>query len=128
MSVLLLTSSQVADMAMIPLKDARARLYQLTANDYIQLQEVPKSADHSPHHTFYFFGVRLEQAFLRLRGELIKTMKNLKLRLRFEQARAKEELSRPELPVEVRPRIVLFLCIEICSREKLSCQLMSKRS
>lgn len=87
-------------MAMVSIKDARARLYQLVAHDYIQLQEVPKSADHSPHHTFYFFGVRINQAFLRLRSEIIKAMKNLKLRLRFEHARTTEELSRPELPRE----------------------------
>ncbi len=49
---------------MISIKDARARLYQLVANDYVQLQEVPKSADRSPHHTFYLCGVRLAQVLL----------------------------------------------------------------
>ena len=53
-------------MAMLPLKDARERLYLLLGAEFLHLQEVSKAADHAPYHTFYLFTVRLEHTYVNM--------------------------------------------------------------
>jgi DNA-directed RNA polymerase III subunit RPC3 len=72
---------QISELAMIPVKDTRDRLYKMLSKDVVQLQEVPKSADHQPNKTFYLWSVRREQVNLLFVGQIYKAMHNMKLRL-----------------------------------------------
>jgi hypothetical protein len=56
-----LEQKQIAEMAMIPVKDTRELLYKLVKVEFVQLQEVARTADHSPSRTFYLWRVRLRQ-------------------------------------------------------------------
>jgi DNA-directed RNA polymerase III subunit RPC3 len=53
-----LEQKQIAEMAMIPVKDTRELLYKLVKVEFVQLQEVARTADHSPSRTFYLWRVR----------------------------------------------------------------------
>ena len=57
-----LEQKQIAEMAMIPVKDTRELLYKLVKVEFVQLQEVARTADHSPSRTFYLWRVRRAQA------------------------------------------------------------------
>ena len=52
-----LEQKQIAEMAMIPVKDTRELLYKLVKVEFVQLQEVARTADHSPSRTFYLWRV-----------------------------------------------------------------------
>jgi DNA-directed RNA polymerase III subunit RPC3 len=54
-----LEQKQVVDMAMIPSKEARELLYSLLAENFISLQEIPRTMDYAPSRTFYLFSVNL---------------------------------------------------------------------
>ena len=60
-----LEQKQIAEMAMIPVKDTRELLYKLVKVEFVQLQEVARTADHSPSRTFYLWRVRLRLAAMR---------------------------------------------------------------
>jgi hypothetical protein len=97
-------------------QDAREKLYQLLAKDYVWLQEVPKAMDHAPSHTIYLWGVRLQQVgehmniaepmmnglfvihclqvILQLVTEIYKVMKNLKMRIQDEREACKDILQK----------------------------------
>lgn len=77
----LVEQKQISELAMIPVKDTRDRLYKMLSKDIVQLQEVPKLADHQPAKTFYLWSVRREQVNLLLVNEIYKAMHNMKLRL-----------------------------------------------
>lgn len=49
--------TQVGDMSLVTLKEARAMLYKLMAAKITQLQEVPRKPDHNPMVTFYLWSV-----------------------------------------------------------------------
>jgi DNA-directed RNA polymerase III subunit RPC3 len=77
-----LEQKQISELALIPLKEARDRLYTMLAHDYVHLQEVPRTVnDYTPGKLFYLWTVRWEQVELLIRHEMYKTMHNLKLRL-----------------------------------------------
>ena len=52
-----LEQKQIADEAMLPVKDTRELLYKLFKVEFVQLQEVARTADHSPSRTFYLWRV-----------------------------------------------------------------------
>eukprot|EP00731_Ephydatia_muelleri_P016865 Em0009g1289a len=47
-----LEQKQVADLAMVPSKEAKELLYSLLSENYITLQEIPKAGDYAPARTF----------------------------------------------------------------------------
>lgn len=57
----LLEQKQVSDMALVPNKEAKEILYSLLAENFVSLQEIPRSADYAPSRTFYLFFVNLQQ-------------------------------------------------------------------
>jgi DNA-directed RNA polymerase III subunit RPC3 len=73
----MLEQKQVAELALLPMKEARTALYQLLHGDFVQLQEVAKASDHAPHHTFYLFTVRLPQVYAKVRLDMLKSLGNL---------------------------------------------------
>jgi hypothetical protein len=50
---------QLARLAMMPGREARERLFQLLRVGLVQLQEVPRTADHAPARTIYLWAVKL---------------------------------------------------------------------
>ena len=54
-----LEQKQIADMAMMPLKDTREILYRLLKEEYIVLQEISKAVDHAPSRTFYLWHAKV---------------------------------------------------------------------
>lgn len=63
-----LEQKQIAEMAMIPVKDTRELLYKLVKVEFVQLQEVARTADHSPSRTFYLWRVRAACATVEARA------------------------------------------------------------
>jgi DNA-directed RNA polymerase III subunit RPC3 len=52
---------QIAEMAMLPVKDTRTILYKLLKGNYVTLQEVSKTGDHNPQRTFYVWRVDMSK-------------------------------------------------------------------
>jgi len=50
-----LEDKQVGEYAMIPVKDARERLYAMMRSGYLVLREVQKRADYTPMHTYFMW-------------------------------------------------------------------------
>eukprot|EP01105_Mastigella_eilhardi_P020925 TRINITY_DN5022_c0_g2_i2.p1 TRINITY_DN5022_c0_g2~~TRINITY_DN5022_c0_g2_i2.p1 ORF type:complete len:543 (+),score=174.46 TRINITY_DN5022_c0_g2_i2:251-1879(+) len=87
-----LESKQICEFAMISPTETRERLYQLHSAKYIHMQEVPKSADHAPARTMYFWTVRYDETRRVVCGEVYKAISNLRARLAAELARASEAI------------------------------------
>lgn len=80
-----LEQKQVAELAMIPLAEARTLLYRMFVDRITQLQEVSKALDHNPGRTYYLWNVNLSIVFDRLLDTLYKTVRNMRMRLAKEQ-------------------------------------------
>ena len=76
--------NQVADLAMIPMKEARIHLYQMYKDKYIMYQEVPRR-DHNPETTIFLWCVNnSDEKFAVVVEDLHKSMLNLRLRQEHE--------------------------------------------
>ncbi|CAM9233123.1 unnamed protein product [Discosporangium mesarthrocarpum] len=85
-----LEQQHVGEMAMIPAKDARERLYNMLLDRLVAMQEVPKRADRNPSTTFYLWTVRHDQVDHVHLENLYKAMLNMRLRRKFIYDREKE--------------------------------------
>jgi len=90
-----LEQKNISELAMLPLKEVRERLYKMLSQNYVQLQEVPKSNDHAPQRTFYLWNVNLNEVKNLLLSEIYKTIINIQLRLRFEFDTSKDVIAKP---------------------------------
>ncbi|NXE17049.1 RPC3 polymerase, partial [Lophotis ruficrista] len=54
-----LEQKQVEDFAMIPAKEAKEMLYKMLSENFVALQEIPKTPDHAPSRTFYLYAVNV---------------------------------------------------------------------
>jgi DNA-directed RNA polymerase III subunit RPC3 len=81
----ILEVKQLGELAMIPQNEARTLLYKLLQAGIVEIQEVPKFADHAPSKTFYLWRVNLEKVFGVIKEDMYKTVGNLRARLGFEQ-------------------------------------------
>lgn len=81
-----LDESQVQKLAMLPPKDTREKLAQLNLHGFVEIQEVPKSADRAPGRSFHLWYVPLEKCYKELLVDVYRVIGNL-------QQRKKEELS-----------------------------------
>uniref|UniRef100_A0A493SZN9 DNA-directed RNA polymerase III subunit RPC3 n=1 Tax=Anas platyrhynchos platyrhynchos TaxID=8840 RepID=A0A493SZN9_ANAPP len=54
-----LEQKQVEDFAMIPAKEAKEMLYRMLSENFVALQEIPKTPDHAPSRTFYLYTVNV---------------------------------------------------------------------
>ncbi|KAF1425464.1 DNA-directed RNA polymerase III subunit RPC3, partial [Spheniscus mendiculus] len=54
-----LEQKQVEDFAMIPAKEAKDMLYKMLSENFVALQEIPKTPDHAPSRTFYLYTVNV---------------------------------------------------------------------
>jgi len=77
-----LEEKQVGDMAMLPPKLARTRLYKLLADGYLILEEAPKKADMHPSFTLFLFRVNEEMMERVVAASALKALLNLRIRHR----------------------------------------------
>lgn len=107
-----LEQKQIADEAMLPVKDTRELLYKLFKVEFVQLQEVARTADHSPSRTFYLWRVRVRtrqsrspadvrqvdllRVIDKMCSELYRTLSKVRARLRYEVEQESKALARLE--------------------------------
>ena len=82
-----LEQKQIADMAMMPLKDTREILYRLLKEEYIVLQEISKAADHAPSRTFYLWHAKVISVSTKFLANVMEAAGDLQIRLGFEHGR-----------------------------------------
>ena len=87
-----LEQKQIAEMAMIPVKDTRELLYKLLKAEYVQIQEVARTSDHAPSRTFYLWRVDLLRVVEQVGRDLYRATSNLRARLLYELSLEKETL------------------------------------
>mgnify|MGYP002856249750 FL=1 len=87
-----LEQKQIAEMAMIPVKDTRELLYKLLKAEYVQIQEVARTSDHAPSRTFYLWRVDLLRVVEQVGRELYRATSNLRARLIHELSQERETL------------------------------------
>eukprot|EP00241_Pyramimonas_parkeae_P015426 CAMPEP_0114289966 /NCGR_PEP_ID=MMETSP0059-20121206/7668_1 /TAXON_ID=36894 /ORGANISM="Pyramimonas parkeae, Strain CCMP726" /LENGTH=549 /DNA_ID=CAMNT_0001411299 /DNA_START=77 /DNA_END=1726 /DNA_ORIENTATION=+ len=81
-----LEQKQIAELAMLPVKETREILYRLLKAGYLLLQEVARSADHNPQRTLYLWRADIGRAVGRLGAELVRTVLLARARLHHELA------------------------------------------
>ncbi|EOD19379.1 hypothetical protein EMIHUDRAFT_242867 [Emiliania huxleyi CCMP1516] len=105
---------QLAELGLMPEKEARPLLWTLMSAGFASLQEappVPWSVDHNPRTTCYLWYVDLPRAYRALEAQLLQTHARLATMLEAEQSKAGEQpTSSPPPPtrrsamIEARPR------------------------
>ena len=89
-----LEQKQVAELAMVPSKEAKELLYSLLAENYVTLQEIPKAGDYAPARTFYLFSVNLPQVARLLLERCYQALGNLMQRRATEMKKNKRLLEK----------------------------------
>ncbi|EGG22439.1 RNA polymerase III subunit [Cavenderia fasciculata] len=79
-----LDAKQIAEMAMIPLKECKVLLFKMMERGVVKLQEVPRSADHFAAKTFYLFFVNRDAVTEMTIDDIYKAIYNTRLRLKAE--------------------------------------------
>ncbi|KAF2073065.1 hypothetical protein CYY_005620 [Polysphondylium violaceum] len=92
----LLEPKQIADMAMIPIKECKTLLFNMMQKSIIRLQEVPRSSDHFANRTFYLFFVDMNTIIRNSIDDIFKSIHNTRQRLIYELAPHKDILSKME--------------------------------
>mmetsp|Transcript_17617 Transcript_17617/g.38434 ORF Transcript_17617/g.38434 Transcript_17617/m.38434 type:complete len:553 (-) Transcript_17617:215-1873(-) len=87
-----LEQKQIAEMAMLPVKDTREILYRLLKAHFVTLQEVAQTADHNPQRTFYVWRVDIPKAVATLGVEVVRATCHVRARLAHELDSEKEVL------------------------------------
>ncbi|XP_019774762.1 DNA-directed RNA polymerase III subunit RPC3 isoform X2 [Neophocaena asiaeorientalis asiaeorientalis] len=91
-----LEQKQVEDFAMIPAKEAKDMLYKMLSENFISLQEIPKTPDHAPSRTFYLYTVNILSAARMLLHRCYKSVANLIERRQFETKENKRLLEKSQ--------------------------------
>ncbi|KAI8329419.1 RNA polymerase III subunit RPC82-domain-containing protein [Chlamydoabsidia padenii] len=95
-----LDESQVQKLAMLPPKDTREKLAQLNLHGFVEIQEVPKSADRAPGRSFHLWYVPLEKCYKELLVDVYRVIGNLQQRKKEElelRSRLLEKLNRQDV-------------------------------
>jgi transcription initiation factor IIE alpha subunit len=79
---------QLAELALLPERDARPLLLRLLQEEYVMLQEVPRTVDRNPKTTTYLWHVSLPHAYATLEQEMHRMLVSLHRRLAHEAAAA----------------------------------------
>lgn len=88
----MLEQKQVADAAMLPIRDAREELYKLMKEEWLSVQEVPKTSDRAPARTYYLFYVDLPTVMKNVTAEMYGSLSNIRARLDHELRQEEEVL------------------------------------
>lgn len=81
---------------MIPAKEAKDMLYKMLSENFISLQEIPKTPDHAPSRTFYLYTVNVLSAARMLLHRCYKSVTNLIERRQFETKENKRLLEKSQ--------------------------------
>ncbi|KAL0140990.1 RNA polymerase III subunit RPC82-domain-containing protein [Mucor lusitanicus] len=79
-----LDESQVQKLAMLPPKDTREKLALLKTKGFVEIQEIPRSADRAPGRCFHLWYVPLEKCYEELLVDAYRAICNLQQRKEFE--------------------------------------------
>eukprot|EP00057_Strongylocentrotus_purpuratus_P024651 XP_011679125.1 PREDICTED: DNA-directed RNA polymerase III subunit RPC3-like [Strongylocentrotus purpuratus] len=88
--------SVIENFALIPAKEAKELVYQMFAENFITVQEIPRTPDHAPSRTFYLFTVELGQVTFMLAERCYKSLINLMTRRHFESAENKRLIEKEQ--------------------------------
>lgn len=88
-----LEQKQIAEMAMIPIKDTRELLYKLLKAEYVQVQEIARTSDHAPSRTFYLWRIDLMRVIEQIGHELYKATFSVRGRLMHELCQEREVIA-----------------------------------
>lgn len=80
----ILDQKQIAEICMIPVKDARELLYRMMKFGFVRMLDVPRTADHAPSRAFFLWDVEMERIKDEIRGQIMQTSLNLLLRYKHE--------------------------------------------
>ncbi|MCO5574253.1 hypothetical protein L7F22_028035 [Adiantum nelumboides] len=87
-----LEQKQISDIALVALTETRDRLYKLLKEEYLQLQEVSKAADHAPSKTIYLWRVNYPSVVEHILDDMFRAASNVGLRLAHELQQEQEVL------------------------------------
>ncbi|KAI9252078.1 hypothetical protein EDC94DRAFT_526244 [Helicostylum pulchrum] len=87
-----LDESQVQKLAMLPPKDTREKLALLKTKGFVEIQEIPRSADRAPGRCFHLWYVPVEKCYEELLVDAYRTICNLQQRKQNELAKRKRLL------------------------------------
>ncbi|KAM6294321.1 DNA-directed RNA polymerase III subunit RPC3 [Aegotheles albertisi] len=91
-----LEQKQVEDFAMIPAKEAKDMLYKMLSENFVSLQEIPKTPDHAPSRTFYLYTVNVLALARMLLHRCYKSVANLMERRQYETKENKRLLEKSQ--------------------------------
>ncbi|NWI62767.1 RPC3 polymerase, partial [Todus mexicanus] len=91
-----LEQKQVEDFAMIPAKEAKDMLYKMLSENFVSLQEIPKTPDHAPSRTFYLYTVNVPSSARMLLHRCYKSVANLMERRQHETKENKRLLEKSQ--------------------------------
>ena len=77
---------QLAELALLPEREARPLLMKLLQSDYVLLQELPRTVDHNPRTTTYLWHVDLDAAYRTLERSMFLSVANLFSRMAHERS------------------------------------------
>jgi len=87
-----LEQKQVAEMAMLPIKDVRTSLYNMLQAGFVYMQDIPKTSDRAPSRTFYTWHTEWLITAERFASELLRAAGNAWARLQHEMSICRELL------------------------------------
>jgi transcription initiation factor IIE alpha subunit len=125
-----LDESQVQKLAMLPPKDTREKLALLKTKGFVEIQEIPRSADRAPGRCFHLWYVPLEKCYEELLVDSYRIMcslqqrkgRELEIRKRLiDKINRKDVLENPELLGEGEKK-------EIASMDKILERLEAAKS
>lgn len=87
-----LEQKQISDIALVALTETRELLYRLLKEEYLQLQEVSKAADHAPSKTTYLWRVNYPCVVEHVLEDMFRAASNVGLRLAHELQQEQEVL------------------------------------
>lgn len=91
-----LEQKQVEDFAMIPAKEAKEMLYKMLSENFVSLQEIPRTPDHAPSRTFYLYTVNVPAVARMLLQRCYKSVANLMERRQHETRENKRLLEKSQ--------------------------------
>ncbi|GLE07254.1 hypothetical protein PINS_up017314 [Pythium insidiosum] len=95
-----LEQKTIGELALLPSNDARRRLYELYREQLVQLQEIPKRADHSPAFTLYCWSVDVPRLERSVTQRVQDALTRLRRRRKLEADENKDLIARSDQLVE----------------------------
>lgn len=87
-----LEQQKLSEMAILPARSGRERLYDLLKHQWVEYVELSKRADYNPSSTFFFWKLNKNKLIRTLVDELYGSVLNLRLRRCMEHAMGKDLL------------------------------------